>query len=214
MTYPATRCFWLEPTGKMRRSLRRYVSSSDQGQKCPSPHGYHDASAPIDEVAIIEELRDGRRCIVNSYDAQDFLGDHRWPTACAGCGRAFEPDDQWQVFTKSLYRRSDTGEILTIREAPPGAIWDAWWYVDVEGYGGPDGRCLVARCPDGHDWVIDGPASNCTMKGDTVHRCWIRHGEPPNLTVDKNGVTCAAGAGSIATKGYHGFLKNGWFTAG
>ena len=32
--------------------------------------------------------------------------------------------------------------------------------------------------------------------------------------VDKNGETCAAGAGSIASAGYHGFLVNGVLSAG
>jgi hypothetical protein len=54
-------------------------------------------------------------------------------------------------------------------------------------------------------------ASNCTLPGDKKHHCWIRHGEVPNLTVDKAGVTCAAGAGSIQAGDYHGFLRNGEF---
>lgn len=29
------------------------------------------------------------------------------------------------------------------------------------------------------------------------------------ITVDKNGTTCAAGAGSISAGPYHGFLRNG-----
>lgn len=42
-------------------------------------------------------------------------------------------------------------------------------------------------------------------------RCWVRHGEPPIVTVNKDGLTCAAGAGSIGIGGgeryYHGFLQ-------
>jgi hypothetical protein len=79
---------------------------------------------------------------------------------------------------------------------------------------GPDGKFLIAVCPGGHHWHIDGKASNCTKPSDEVHKCWIRHGEPPNLTVDKNGDTCAAGAGSIQTPNWHGFLRNGVFTTG
>jgi hypothetical protein len=82
---------------------------------------------------------------------------------------------------------------------------------------GPDGRCLVVVCPNGCEWMIDGPASNCTMPQDrgpfsSSHRCWVRHGEPPNITVDKAGRTCAAGAGSIQAGDYHGFLRDGAFT--
>ncbi len=70
-------------------------------------------------------------------------------------------------------------------------------------------RHLMVVCPDGHWWNIDSRCSNCTMKDDRVHRCWVRHGEPPNITVDKNGVTCQAGGGSIQTPDWHGFLRNG-----
>lgn len=109
---------------------------------------------------------------------------------------------------ESVYRRTDTGELMTLRDAPPGAMWDAWWY--SESFKGPDGMCLVVKCPpDGTEWLIDSRASNCTMPNDNEHNCWIRHGAPPNITVDKNGRSCAAGAGSIQTKTWHGFLRNG-----
>lgn len=44
------------------------------------------------------------------------------------------------------------------------------------------------------------------------HKCWIRHGAPSEamLTVDKQGVTCQAGAGSILCGKYHGFLRCGY----
>lgn len=115
-------------------------------------------------------------------------------------------------------RRADTGEIFeSLTACPPGAMWDAPWMHDhgklKGGYllGGPntDGRWLVVRLPNGRDWCIDSRASNCTKPDDDRHRCWIRHGTPPVLTVDKNGETCAAGAGSIQAGDYHGFLRNG-----
>lgn len=48
------------------------------------------------------------------------------------------------------------------------------------------------------------------------HKCWVRHGDPraSNVTVDKNGDTCSAGAGSILAGDYHGFLQAGVLTAG
>lgn len=116
------------------------------------------------------------------------------------------------------YRRVDTGEVYAhLKDAPPGAMWDAPWMHD---YGksrggflmaGPntDGRFLIVRMPNGHDWMIDSRCSNCTLPEDDDHRCWVRHGEPPNLTVDKNGRTCSAGAGSIQSGNWHGFLRNG-----
>jgi len=76
------------------------------------------------------------------------------------------------------------------------------------------GKHLIIRVPDGdreegHPWNIDSRASNCTRKDDRTHRCWVRHGEPPHIHVDKNGNTCSAGAGSIQTDKWHGFLHNG-----
>lgn len=52
---------------------------------------------------------------------------------------------------------------------------------------------------------------NSHYEDSRPHKCWVRHGTPPNeiVHVDKNGVTCGAGAGSIAIDGWHGFLHNG-----
>lgn len=118
---------------------------------------------------------------------------------------------------RAIWRRTDTGaegDLYNHEIFPPGAMWFAPWYTDV--YAGFDGRCLVVRTPGG-DWIIDSEASNCTRKGDKTHRCWVREGEPPNVTVGKGGETCAAGAGSILqekrgghSRDYHGFLRNGY----
>jgi hypothetical protein len=88
-------------------------------------------------------------------------------------------------------------------------MWFAPWLAECDAYRGLDGRTLMVKLPGDHDWIVDGPASNCTIPDDKVHKCWVRHGEAPNITVDKNGHTCNAGAGSIAIPGYHGFLRNG-----
>jgi hypothetical protein len=109
-----------------------------------------------------------------------------------------------------LYCRVGGHVPFLLRDAMPGAMWDADWMPDR--FKGPDGRCLVVVCPDGYQWMIDGQASNCTRPDDSEHKCWVRHGEPPNITVDKNGNTCQAGGGSIGTSGYHGFLRDGSFT--
>lgn len=103
--------------------------------------------------------------------------------------------------------------------APAGAMWYATWYDELR-YpqepgspylaGRPDDGWLVVRLPNGHDWMPDMRASNCSMPADNDHRCWVRHGLPPNVTVDKAGArTCAAGAGSIGSGSYHGFLRGG-----
>lgn len=126
-----------------------------------------------------------------------------------------------------IYRRTDTGEEMPLADAPAGAMWYADWYLDgikntpdYQWYRGPDGRCLIVRVPNGrggvHDWSVDSRCSNCTLPSDNVHKCWVRHGDPPNVTVDKNGATCQAGAGSIGVwnenqtaYAWHGFLRNG-----
>lgn len=109
-------------------------------------------------------------------------------------------------------RRMDTGEELGSRDLPIGALWVA----EGDYPKGSDGLAICCRLKGTgghHTWMIDGRASNCTMPADHEHRCWVRHGTVgEKLHVDKNGVTCAAGAGSIAIEGYHGFLHNGELT--
>lgn len=132
---------------------------------------------------------------------------------------------------KEVFRRTDTGEILYF--LPPGAVYEHTGWSDdgkphnwrttkadgkdyfVSRPNEQDGRVLAAVCPDGRHWIVDARASNCTMKGDDAHWCWIRHGRPEDgtLHVDKNGHTCQAGAGSIDTGNFHGFLHNGQFRA-
>lgn len=211
------RCFLVEFTGQSRYTLRRYRNG-----EAPCVGGamsYHNAqSEPIADAPNREEPDMPPR------------EDPRWPARCA-CGYEFGPGDQWQVFGERLVRRVDTGEIITMRSAPAGAIWNASWHADIPEWTGPDGRALHVRLPNGSDWAIDSRASNCdspcascgrpyhSHKEATPscsryvdarpHKCWIRHGEPPDLHVDKAGVTCNAGAGSILSGNYHGFLHHG-----
>jgi hypothetical protein len=101
---------------------------------------------------------------------------------------------------------------------------------------GPDGRSLMVRLPDGRDWHVDSRANNCDSpcvncqqpyhthnkpespckkyEDARPHKCWVRHGDVAAGTVhvDKNGVTCGAGGGSIMTPNFHGFLHNGHIT--
>lgn len=111
-----------------------------------------------------------------------------------------------------IYRRADTGAETTLNDAPPGAIWRATWYEGEELHDrvvGQDGQSWCCKMPGGRTWLIDSRASNCGLPDDDTHNCWIRHGVAPNFTVDKNGPTCSAGAGSIVVPGWHGFLRNG-----
>lgn len=113
-----------------------------------------------------------------------------------------------------IYRRTDTGESVgTLAEAPVGAMWFAPWFPDrfCNPQLGP-GKTLIVKTPGG-DWMVDQQANNCTVPDDihqAKHHCWIIQGTPPNITVDKNGKTCEAGAGSISQPNYHGFLRNGF----
>jgi hypothetical protein len=219
-------CFWLAETGSARVGLRRYSSS-----ECPRPGGYHDWTVYLGEAPLPRVL-DGARSHWGRA-LYDYPGryDPRWPASCP-CGYQLSRDDHWQEWQEALYQRGDAGELTTIQDAPDGAMWDAWWM--PEEFRGPDGRSLAVKCPGGHVWMIDSRASNCPLPGqvraaaaehgegssehqaaqaqDEAHRCWVRHGEPPAITVDKDGTTCAAGAGSIQAGNYHGFLRSGVFT--
>lgn len=196
--------FFIEPTDRRQTSLRRYHNSKVHCEA--SGCGYHNAHTPI------EDTPDGDASVSFGSAAEAKAWDDRWPTHCP-CGYEFTDADEWQLFGRTIYRRPDTGEEMTLHDALVGACWNAHWLADRGRYCGPDGRSLVVKTPGG-EWTIDSRASNCTMPDDTVHRCWVRHGRPEDgtLHVDKNGHTCAAGAGSIAMPGYHGFLHNGHLT--
>jgi hypothetical protein len=113
-----------------------------------------------------------------------------------------------QVDGKGKFSR-DNGPWRPMDELEPGGMFWADWYQRK----GPDGHHLIVKTPGGL-WHVDGFASNCTRPGDWSHYCWVRHGEAPNITVDKNGDTC--GCGQSIQQGfandagfYHGFLRNG-----
>jgi hypothetical protein len=203
---------------------------------CPLPQGYHDRSVIIIDQRPCEDhsIADPDYLQEQGVFSAPTKDDPRWPTHC-DCGYAFAPDDPWQVFPEQLFRGAPDGLLYTLRAAPPGAMWDATWLKDTEWAVGPDGISLHVRLPNGHDWCVDQEASNCTrtqwlpgtyVGGDGVerhaekmwkgrtHYCWIRHGDPRtgNVHVDKDGDTCAAGAGSIQSGNYHGFLHNGELT--
>ncbi len=200
------KCFWIEPTDRERRYLRRYSGKSVCTGGGTFGMSYHDAMVFLDEApeAMSE---DGTHWVSNGQTAVDFKDHPSWPTHCA-CGYEFTDADDRQLFSSHIYRRADTGEEMTLRDAPDGAMWDAWWFHGHTGWCGDDGMALMCKVPVNHDWHIDGPCNNCTRPNEP-HKCWVRHGVVPNITVDKNGNTCAAGAGSILTPTWHGFLQNG-----
>ncbi|MET0602946.1 MAG: hypothetical protein ABW167_13260 [Baekduia sp.] len=121
------------------------------------------------------------------------------------------------------FRPPGGGEPIWWTDVPIGAVSSMAWEGEVfvpTPHVHEDGLSVIVRCPGGHprngiedpgyDWYVDAPANNCTRRGEP-HRCWVRHGDPRDgtLHVDKNGDTCAAGAGSIVTPRWHGFLHGG-----
>lgn len=130
-----------------------------------------------------------------------------WAPRCERCGAAPGGASKLDFFT-GVSRVYDT----TSGDPEPGDIFEATWlprnfmFDDVE-------RHLICVLPNGHHWHMTGRASNCTLPEDRKHRCWVVHEEAPGVFhVDKNGLTCAAGAGSILAGDYHGFLHHGELT--
>jgi hypothetical protein len=192
-----------------RAYLRVFVYSGDSS--C-SPQGYcHEAE--LEQVAESEVLEDWKL----GGEPDDYPAE-RWAQRmrCKRCGvdmSAFK--HHRQVFHHRIYAAGDW------RGTPqPGDLFYASWYGCAErdshcihGWTNCDGRHLMAVLPTGREWDIDSRASNCTLKDENTHRCWVRHGDPETgvVHVDKQGHTCAAGAGSIAVPDWHGFLHNGQF---
>lgn len=173
-------CHFLEQLPRIRRSLRRY--SGDR--KCPNgPFGYCNAEVPLDDIDYPV------RAVIESFFIPH--GDLRWPKGCPVCGVPFVDADTWQVFVDTLHRRSGTGEIVALRQAQPGDMWDAYWMPYTKN---ADGRCLVVKLPNGHDWMIDGPSQQHPEPG-----AWTRTGTPPNISASP----------SILAADYHGWLRNG-----
>lgn len=198
--------FWIEALPVVALYLRRFCTRSEE--KCPVS-GYHNAKI------FLKDIEEDVLKTIGPYTwpAEDPL----WPTACE-CGYVFRTDDHRQVFPDRVYRRVDTGEEFPLRKAPPGSLYVATWYEPGEhrflhGYDGLSVHCIR---PHGDTWCIDSRASNCTMKDDFAHRCWVRHGTfGETVHVDKNGLTCGAGAGSIFSgknNEWHGFLDHGYLT--
>ena len=116
---------------------------------------------------------------------------------------------QYQVFRDRLY------DTPTGRPAPGDMYWlDCHHKGECHYWDNCTGPHLWVVLPNGIEWDIDSRCRNCTLGNDRTHRCWVRTGEPPNVTAGKGGHTCSAGAGSIAAGDYHGFLRDGVLTAG
>ncbi len=131
------------------------------------------------------------------------------------------PEEYHWDALKEKYPEMNGAGLHPVYDTPSGELEPGCMYWAEEGTGDAihtaqtwdnfTGPALMVVCPNGRHWNIDSRASNCTMPDDKLHRCWCRHGEPPMITVDKNGLTCAAGGGSIIVGDYHGMLQNGEF---
>lgn len=184
-------CFLIVPTGRiMRACTRTRISTVCSGNK------EHSCYATGYDVPANTDIP------FPAHSIPDYA-----PANCKHCGSQLDAiDGVITNFWSPEYKRIDTGETFPFCESPVGAIWHEKDLDDI--FTGPDGKCYAVNTPGGK-WYIDRRASNCTLPNDNVHKCWIRHGEAPNFTVDKNGHTCSAGAGSIQIGNYHGFLRNG-----
>lgn len=160
---------------------------------------------------------------------------------CSRCGSPFPGAD---VLPESEIRQSASSETVWDTESgdlEPGSMYWSEWYPHELGncpfndWSNCDGRHLHVVLPNKHSWDVDSRASNCTLKvRDTpcpentetgehtatckcrTHRCWVRSGDPETepVTAGKSGPTCTAGAGSILSGDYHGFLVDGVLSAG
>lgn len=218
-------CFLLEPTDQVEVFLRRHASHC---KAHTSRYSYHNARVAIGRETVTADMT-----LHRTENGPIALDDPRWPVKCEACEYEFKPTDARQYFPEYLFRRSDTGLLTTLRNAPVGAMY----YVDqfndyYANMRGPDGKTLVVKTPGG-EWCIDARASNCDSpcmhcgapyrvhaegKGcgsyldkHPNHKCWVRHGTAPMIHVDKDGETCGAGGGSFESydKSWHGFLHHG-----
>jgi hypothetical protein len=122
---------------------------------------------------------------------------------CSTCGAALRAAGGGFA---AIFRRGDTGEEVGGRkDLPPGACFE----MDIDRKG-PDGRYLVVILPDRNSWHIDSRASNCRRAKDYEGFCWVRTGKPEDGTLDVRSCGCGAGAGSVRTPAYHGFLHRGF----
>lgn len=179
------KCFMVRPTDESRLYLRRYSDGS-----CPNNGGqYHNTMLEVPRVKTFI-TKQGLITIPDEIYEKYPKNHPDWPTKCA-CGYTYEEEDTKQLFQDQVFK-SDTNEEISLRDAPIGAMWDAWWLKEGSRFKKrPDGMCLILKTPGG-EWMIDGPSSNGNG--------WERTGEIPNITASPS-IHCVGR--------YHGWLKNG-----
>lgn len=154
---------------------------------------YHEAVAVIVQESGSEKPSGRVDCF------PEWENDPRWPTRCE-CGHAFTGKDPRYVDRPTLWQRSDTGELVTLHDAPPGAMWYADWY--PAGQRGPDGHVLIVNTPAGH-WNVDGKSTNGSG--------WERFGVPPRVTANPSILfhPHRVEGHPEPQGGYHGWLRDG-----
>lgn len=214
-------------------TLEEYVRAGYKAENYP-PRGYKARTVPLPQPSPSNhqwQTRHGEDFYVEECDAVNWVGemevpvddiipsvdinhfdDVKFPTVCDACKKPFKEDAR-QMISRDRAYVGPVGERRRFQEwlDIPGTMFDYFHMRGHSKYGGPDGLILAVICPCKTFWVIDGPCNNCTLPDDTEHRCWPRKGEPPNITVGKPYYkTCSAGAGSILTPHWHGFLRDGY----
>jgi hypothetical protein len=173
-----------EPTGRSRRSLRRYTFST--GRACPAAQYGHDASADIGEVDDSDTAPHG-----DNWPHED----PRWPAACKACGQPFLPGDEWQRNDNKIYRLPDGTEFVFRhsfgRAAPAGTMIRAAWYDE---YAQQPGESWLISLPDGGEWI--------TTQQATGGGHWTVTGTPPAITANPS-------IWHNSPKGWHGWVRNG-----
>lgn len=220
-----------------------FLRAGEPADPCPNSYGkgkpgIHNAQIFLSETTRIEDWKLG--------GGPSDHADTAWPGTCDHCGKAAPPQTVTRkccdhpecdrvvpvvtrcIHHRNLYEVQDGAGARKVRdEFEPGDLYYATWYECkpvpggcIHGWSNCDGKHLICILPSAHlhPWDIDGRASNCTMKDDTTHRCWVRAGRPElgeQVHVSKGPIghisttTCHAGAGSIDADGWHGFLHVG-----
>lgn len=236
LSIPPTHVFWTEPTGRIRRWLRCYQPNDPPAEvkdvvgQSLTPRAEEplpkcskwacNAMKLLDEVDEEWDESEGIRKFRKTHDPSAFPWD-AFPTVCEDCGKEMTAPVR-QIFVGEIYvvkTGERAGQTFCRRELPVGAMFSIECYSDIPDWCGRDGLAIMVVTPGG-EWHIDGKANNCTKRGDHVHRCWVRRGDPRTgyLHVDKDATvqeTCEAGAGSIwinqgGPRDWHGFLFRGF----
>jgi hypothetical protein len=185
---------FIEEVGK--RTILRRTWQSDQ--PCHGYQGKHEATLAFPDRGLTDpDPTEGKSWATLP-----------WSNVCDHCNEAAPDSADRSISTSRTYNtttgRPEPGDLYYRDFRYEGKCWCGW--------SNCDGFHLHAVLPTGDHWDIDSRASNCTMKDDGLHRCWVRHGDPRKgepVHVDKNGLTCQAGAGSIVVPKWHGFLHSG-----